>query len=183
VASGDSGRAEAVAQDLVAEEAAAAVREAAEREEVAMAPRALAEERAARELRICGRRVRGVAPAGWVPDWAEGWESEGAPEQDLDRAQDVEAGPTQALVQVQVPVRVLVQVLVLARAQALDQVVRGLEEAGQDLVAVVRALAVMVPELAAVLELEVGEESALVAGLPEGGWRRRPRFEALHLQD
>jgi len=74
VASGDSGLAEVVVQDLAAGEAvAAAARGAAELEEVAMAPRAPAAVRAAQEPRICGRRAQEVVlQAGLVRDWAVG---------------------------------------------------------------------------------------------------------------
>ena len=98
----------------------------------------------------------------------------------------MEAGRAQALDLALV--QVLARVLERALAPGLDQVVRELEVAVPELVAVavgrgsavvVRALAAMVPGLAAaVWEPEAGEAPALVAGSPEGGWRRPPRFEA-----
>lgn len=188
---GDSGLAGAVAQDSVAEEAAAAARGVAEVGVAVTARPAPAVETAVRALRICGRRVRAEDRlADLVRDWAEAWESEGAPEQDLDRARE-EAERARELD----PALARVQARVLVPALGADRVVRELEQAVQDLEAVVRGsvavvresavrvLAAMVLELAAARELEAGEEPARVAGSPEGGWRRPPKFEGLHLQD
>jgi len=183
---GDSGLAGAVAQDSVAEEAVAAARGVAEVGVAVTARPAPAVETAVRALRICGRRVRAEDRlADLVRDWAEAWESEGAPEQDLDRARE-EAERARELD----PALARVQARVLVPALGADRVVRELEQAVQDLeavvrgsVVVVRVLAAMVPELAAARELEAGEEPARVAGSPEGGLRRPPKFEGLHLQD
>jgi hypothetical protein len=178
---------------LAAEEAEAAAARVVAEGEVAMARRALAVVREAQEPRICGRRVRAEDRlADLARDWAEDWELEGAPE--AVRAREVgrvrEVDPVQVLDQAPAQARVAALALVQAVRELAEVVpellvaaVRESEVAVRDLVGEVPGPGVAVPASVAVQELATVRDLGLVAGSPEGGWRRPPRFEALHLQD